>query len=331
MAAVQRQRQNPIGSGFGHDTTSSEVMAGVDLSGRVAVVTGGYSGLGLETVRQLMAAGARVVIPARRVDVAEKAVTDLRGSVQVISADLASIQSVVGCADRIAAEHDRIDLFFATAGVMASPLRRVGEGWESQFAINHLGHYAFIVRLWAALVRGSARVIVYSSAGHHNSPIRWDDLQFDRGYDKWAAYGQAKTANVLFAVRADQLGASAGVRTFALHPGAILTPLQRHLPTAEMVELGWIDGEGHVLDPTFKTVSQGAATGLWAATSRRLDGAGGLYLEDCDVATIAEGDMPDHNGSGVKRYAIDQDQARSLWELSARLTGVDIADPAGIA
>ncbi len=294
-------------------------MAGVDLTGAVAVVTGGYSGLGLETTSHLVRAGAHVVVPARRVDVAARAVEHLGDAVTVVDADLTDLDSVSMCARRVRDTWSRIDLFIGAAGIMASPLQRVGHGWESQFAVNHLGHFAFVADLWPSLVDGHARVVAYSSAGHHISGIRWDDPQFTAGYDKWEAYGQSKTANILFALHLDLLGAAAGVRAFSLHPGSILTPLQRHLESAEMVDRGWIDAQGNVADPTFKTVSQGAATGLWAATSPRLAGLGGLYLEDCDVAGPATAD-----GTGVKSYAVDRGQAESLWDLSVALTGLDL-------
>lgn len=294
-------------------------MAGVDLTGSVAVVTGGYSGLGLETTGHLVRAGAHVVVPARRLDAAASAVVPFGDAVTVVEADLSDLDSVSGCAQRIGDLWPQIDLFIGAAGIMATPLWRVGPGWESQFAVNHLGHFAFVAGLWPSLVRGAARVVAYSSAGHHISGMRWDDTQFMTGYDKWAAYGQSKTANILFALHLDELGAAAGVRAFSLHPGSILTPLQRHLESAEMVDRGWIDEQGTVADPTFKSVSQGAATGLWAATSPQLAGLGGLYLEDCDVAGPAADD-----GTGVKAYAVDRQEAASLWDLSVTLTGRDL-------
>ena len=156
-------------------------------------------------------------------------------------------------------------------------------------------------------------MVAVSSRGHQISPIRWEDVQFDQGYDKWQAYGQAKTANVLFAARLDVLGRESGVRAFSLHPGAILTPLQRHLTRAEMVERGWVDAEGNLLDPTFKTPEQGAATQVWAATSPRLSGLGGAYCVDCDIA----------EPEAVREYALDPGEAERLWSLSAELTGVD--------
>jgi NAD(P)-dependent dehydrogenase (short-subunit alcohol dehydrogenase family) len=197
----------------------------------------------------------------------------------------------------------------------------VGPGWEAQFATSHLGHFALVNRLWPAIEPGGARIVSVSSRGHHNLGMRWDDVMWTTGYDKWQAYGQAKTANVLFAVHLDRLGRDAGVRAFSLHPGGILTPLQRHLAKEEMIERGWIDEAGNPLNPAgFKTPQQGAATQVWAATSPQLDGLGGVYLEDCDIAEPAvDGDQT----SGVKSWATDPEQAARLWELSARLTGVN--------
>ncbi|MEU7785724.1 SDR family NAD(P)-dependent oxidoreductase [Amycolatopsis sp. NPDC049159] len=310
--------QHKIGSGFGAGTTAAEAVAGIDLTGKLAVVTGGYSGIGLETTRALTGAGAHVVVPARRRAAAEAA---LDGLAEVDELDLGDLDSVRGFAERFLATGRRIDLFIGNAGVMACPETRVGPGWEAQFATNHLGHFALVNRLWPAIADG-ARVISLSSRGHHNSPIRWDDVQFERGYDKWAAYGQAKTANVLFAVRLDELGAAKGVHAFALHPGGIMTPLQRHLPRAEMVERGWIDEAGNTL-MAFKTPEQGAATTVWAATSPQLAGLGGLYLEDCDVAELLPEDTGEAGAAGVRPYAVDRAQAARLWTLSAQLTGVD--------
>ncbi|MBB5791643.1 SDR family NAD(P)-dependent oxidoreductase [Jiangella mangrovi] len=320
------EQQHPIGTGFGAHTTATEVLAGLDLSGRVAIVTGGYSGLGLETTRALAAAGAHVVVPARRPDHAREALAGLggsgTGSVEVDELDLGDLESVRGFAERFLASGRGLDTVIDSAGIMACPETRVGPGWEAQFATNHLGHFALVNRLWPALsAGGGARVVSVSSRGHHRSPIRWDDVQFETRYDKWLAYGQAKTANVLFAVHLDTLGKDAGVRAFALHPGGILTPLQRHLPREEMVGYGWIDEAGNPLGQGFKTPEQGAATQVLAATSPQLDGLGGLYLEDCDVAGPAAGEGA--TASGVKDYAVDPEQAARLWSLSAILTGVD--------
>ncbi|MEU0031531.1 SDR family NAD(P)-dependent oxidoreductase [Streptomyces sp. NPDC006335] len=312
--------QHKIGSGFGAHSTADDVLAGVDLSGKLAIVTGGYSGLGLETTRSLAKAGARVVVPARRPDTAGKALAGLDG-VELDELDLGDLDSVRAFAERFLETGRTVDFVIDSAGIMACPETRVGPGWEAQFATNHLGHFALVNRLWPAIEPGGARVVSVSSRAHHFSGMRWDDVHWRTGYDKWQAYGQAKTANVLFAVHLDKLGADRGVRAFSLHPGGILTPLQRHLPKAEMVERGWIDEQGNVLNPSgFKSPEQGAATQVWAATSSQLEGMGGVYLEDCDIAEPAvDGDQ----SSGVRAWATDPDQAERLWTLSAKLTGVN--------
>jgi NAD(P)-dependent dehydrogenase (short-subunit alcohol dehydrogenase family) len=312
--------QHKIGSGFGAHSTADDVLAGIDLSGKLAIVTGGYSGLGLETTRALTKAGARVVVPARRPDTAWKALAGLDG-VELDELDLGDLESVRAFAERFLDSGRTVDLVIDNAGIMACPETRVGPGWEAQFATNHLGHFALVNRLWPAIEPGGARVVSVSSRAHHFSGIRWDDVHWRTGYDKWQAYGQAKTANVLFAVHLDKLGTDRGVQAFALHPGGILTPLQRHLPKAEMVERGWIDEQGNVLNPSgFKSPEQGAATQVWAATSPQLAGMGGVYLEDCDIAEPAvDGD----ESGGVKAWATDREQAERLWTLSAELTGVN--------
>ena len=317
--------QHPIPSGFGKDTTATEVLEGLDLTGRLAVVTGGYSGLGLEATRALTAAGAHVVVPARRPDQAKEALDGL-DRVEVDALDLGDLDSVAAFADRFLASDRAIDMMIDNAGIMATPETRVGPGWEAQFATNHLGHFALVNRLWPAIVRGrDARVVSVSSRGHHFSPVRFDDLDWRaEPYDKWAAYGQAKTANVLFAVHLDALAAPQGVRAFALHPGGIMTPLQRHLPRAEMVALGWLDEDGNPTPEAaagFKTPAAGAATEVWAATSPQLAGRGGLYLEDCDVAEATDESSPQRRG--VRAYALDPDAAAHLWAISAERTGVD--------
>ena len=313
--------QEPIGSGFDKDTTAAEVLAGIDLTGRTALVTGGYSGIGLETTRALAAAGAQVVVPARRPETAAEALAGIDG-VTVDTLDLGDLASVEAFADRLLARGTVLDMVIDSAGIMACPETRVGPGWEAQLATNHLGHFALVNRLWPALAPG-ARVVSVSSMGHLSSPIRWDDPMFeDGGYEKWQAYGQAKTANVLFAVHLDRLGQThergKGVRAFALHPGGILTPLQRHLPHEEQVAMGWFNEDG-TPRVEFKTPEQGAATQVWAATSPQLEGKGGVYCEDVDVS------VPYVEGSrrGVRDWATDPEQAARLWTLSAELTGVD--------
>jgi NAD(P)-dependent dehydrogenase (short-subunit alcohol dehydrogenase family) len=314
--------QQKIGSGFGYSSTAAEVIAGIDLSGRLAIVTGGYSGVGIETVRALVGAGAEVIVPARR---PEHARGELEGieRVTVDELELGDLDSVRGFAERFLDSDRKLDLLINNAGVMASPEFRVGPGWEGQFGTNHLGHYVLTNLLWPALTRdgGGARVIELTSAAHRISGIRFDDLQFERDpYDKWQAYGQSKTANSLFAVQLDALGQDQGVRAFAVHPGGIATPLQRHLSREEMLASGWIDEDGNVIGE-FKTPEQGAATTVWAATSPQLDGKGGVYCSDCDIADIVENIEP--GGGGVMAHAVDREAAARLWDVSAELTGVD--------
>ncbi|WP_431867716.1 SDR family NAD(P)-dependent oxidoreductase [Nocardiopsis eucommiae] len=312
-------KQSRIGSGFGMRSTATDVLDGVDLTGRVALVTGGYSGIGLETTRALAAAGARVVVPARRPARAEQALSGIPGA-ETAALDLADLDSVRGFADSF--PYDRVDLVITSAGIMACPHTEVGPGWEAQFAVNHLGHFALVNHLWPRLDDG-ARVVAVSSGAHHASGIRWQDPWFAEGYDRWLAYGQSKTANVLFAAHLDRLGREHGVRSFSLHPGAILTPLQRHLTTQERVDQGWINEQGDVIDPTLKSPEQGAATQVWAATSPRLAGLGGLYCENCDIAELPESADPTQGEGGVAAHARDPEQAERLWAWSAELTGVN--------
>nr|WSZ15624.1 SDR family NAD(P)-dependent oxidoreductase [Streptomyces canus] len=312
--------QQPLGSPFSASTTAEDVVAGLDLSVETAVVTGGYSGLGLETTRALAATGARVIVPARRPDVARTALKEVKNC-EVIPMDLADLDSVRSASAHISSRLDRLDLLMAVAGVMATPERRIGPGWEGQLTANHFGHFTLVCELYPLLAAADgARVVANSSAGHTLTGIRWHDPHFRTGYDKWLAYGQAKTANTLFAVHLDALGKDDGVRAFALHPGKIITGLQREMPLQEQIDRGWVDEHGNVIGDGFKTASQGAATGLWAATSPLLDGRGGLYLEDCDVAHVSAPGTPMDDG-GVRAYAIDPDEAARLWSLSLAVTG----------
>ena len=321
--------QHPLPSGFGYRATATDVLDGIDLTGRLAIVTGGYSGLGIETVAALAHAGAHVIVPARRPEVAREAL-DARGlgDVEVAALDLGDLASVHTFAEEFLATNRSIHILINDAAVMAAPETRVGDGWESQFAINHLGHYVLTNLLWPALVSdGGARVVALSSTGHKLSGIRFDDPQFTTGYNKWLAYGQAKTADSLFAVQLDKLGAPHGVRAFAAHPGGIMTPLQRHLPREEMIASGWMTEDGVVSD-RFKTPEQGAATATWAATSPALNGMGGVYCENCDIAEPTVAGSADEKIAGVDAHAIDPDDAARLWAYSAELTAVDaFAEP----
>jgi NAD(P)-dependent dehydrogenase (short-subunit alcohol dehydrogenase family) len=317
--------QRKIGSGFGAQSTAAEVAGGIDLGGKLAVVTGGYSGVGIETTRALTGAGAHVVVPARRPDFAREQLAAIQ-NVEVADLQLDDLGAVRAFAESFLDSGRSIDLLINNAGVMASPLFRVGPGWEGQFATNHLGHFALTNLLWPALADG-ARVIELTSGAHRISAIRWEDMHFERDpYDKWQAYGQSKTANSLFAVHLDELGSERGVRAFAVHPGGIMTPLQRHLSQEEMRAAGWFDDEGNVV-VDFKTPEQGAATSVWAATSPQLDGMGGVYCADCDIADVVE--RIEAGGGGVMAHAIDRDEAARLWELSAQLTGADAFAAAG--
>jgi NAD(P)-dependent dehydrogenase (short-subunit alcohol dehydrogenase family) len=313
-------KQRTLSSGFGAASTANDVLTGIDLTCRTALVTGGYSGLGLETTRALARAGAHVIVPARRPAAAQEELGDLPNT-DVHELDLADMKSVRAFSTRFLESGRALDILIANAAIMACPETRVGPGWEAQFAVNHLGHYALVNLLWPAIAEGGARVVAASSGAHHITDIRWDDIHFRTGYDKWEAYGQAKTANVLFAVGLDARGRRSGVRAFATHPGSILTPLQRHLSRREMADAGWIDDDGNCLDPSFKTPEQGAATQVWAATSPTLADLGGVYCEDCEIAPIVDGS--DTTPGGVRPYAIDDAAADRLWAASAEMTGCD--------
>ena len=332
MTRTGAPRQLPLGSGFGPHTTAREVLAGVDLTGRTFVVTGEYAGLGLEVVRALHGAGAEVLAPARRPEEARRALCDVDAHlarIEVGQMDLADQDQVRAYAEAVVASGRRLDCVIGNAGIMACPEARTPQGWESQFATNHLGHFALVNRLWPALASG-ARVISVSSSGHHYTPIRWEDPWFETGYDKWLAYGQSKTANILFALgltgRAAGHPQGRGITAFSLHPGAILTNLGRHLDDADIAELMEPDEHGQVAIPEFKSPEAGAATAVWAATSLLLEGRGGEFLADCDVAPWAPDPPPGpHRGDGVgvRDYALDPKQAERLWAWSAELTGVD--------
>jgi NAD(P)-dependent dehydrogenase (short-subunit alcohol dehydrogenase family) len=313
--------QEPIGSGFGARSEPGEILAGIDLAGRAAVVTGGYSGIGLETVRALAGAGVAVTVPARSPERAREALTGIDG-VSVAAMDLADAASVRAFAAAYASAHDSLDLLICNAGIMACPETRVGPGWEAQFATNHLGHFALTAGLMDLLRAAPApRVVVLSSSAHRLSGVDLDDPNYaDRPYDKWQAYGQSKTANALFALELDARLAEAGGHAYAVHPGGIFTPLQRHLPTEEMQALGWLGEDGEPSPRAmahFKSTTQGATTTLWAATAPALDAYGGVFCEDCDIAQAVPADSSEIRG--VRPQAIDPETARALWTLSEAL------------
>ncbi|MCP4314837.1 MAG: SDR family NAD(P)-dependent oxidoreductase [Hyphomicrobiales bacterium] len=306
-------------SGFGAKTPAADIVKDVDLTGKNVIVTGGYSGIGLETVRALAGAGAAVTVPARNREKAEEALNGVEGDVTIAVMDLADVASVRRFADDYVSSERPLHILINNAGIMACPEARVGPGWESQFGVNHLGHMALALELLPAMRKaGDARVVGLSSTAHIQGGIDSDDPHFQsRPYDKWATYAQAKSANALFAMGLDSREQANGIRAFSVHPGGILTLLQRHLPEEEMVALGWKNADGTMppaVAALFKTPEQGASTSVWAATSVQLDGMGGVYCEDCDVARLA--DDGSQRWEHVRTWVCDPESAERLWKMS---------------
>jgi NAD(P)-dependent dehydrogenase (short-subunit alcohol dehydrogenase family) len=325
-------KQAPIDSGFGPANTTRQVLKGTDLTGKVAIVTGGYSGIGLETTRALAEAGATVVAPARTPDKARQALSNI-SRVEQGKLDLLDPVSIEAFTNEFLASGRPLHMLVNNAGIMATPLTRDIRGYESQFSANHLGHFQLTARLWPALRNAhGARVVSLSSRAHQRAAVDFDDPHFHhRTYDRWQAYAQSKTANVLFAVELDRRGAASGIHAFAVHPGAVLTELSRYMTDDELGAYGLshTDNLGSIPAGTsvaeggeFKTLEQAAATSVWCATSARLAGMGGVYCQDVDVAAILP---PDSVGNvGVRPYAIDPEAAQRLWTLSEELTGVNV-------
>ena len=307
-------------SKFGAETTASEVAEGIDLSGKVALITGGSSGLGQETARVLAERGARVILTARDLPKGEAVAAGIRAStgnqhVEVEKLELGSLKQIRAFAERFLARHPTLHILVNNAGVMACPPAKTADGFELQFGSNHVGHFLTTCLLAPALRRAApSRVVSVSSRGHHMSPVVFDDIQFERRpYDKWLAYGQSKTANVLFAVGLERRLGARGVHANALHPGGIMTELSRHLQPEDLQFL-----QARTRGMKFKSVEAGAATSVFAATAPELEGRGGLYLEDCHVAAVNDAaDALD----GVKSYALDPQNAERLWEVSEKLVG----------
>jgi NAD(P)-dependent dehydrogenase (short-subunit alcohol dehydrogenase family) len=318
--------QAPLPSGFSAQTTAREVIGDVRLDGRTAIVTGGYAGIGLETTRALAGAGATVIVPARTPDKARAALAGL-AAVELETLDLGQPASIDAFAARFMASGRPLHLLVNNAGIMATPLARDARGFESQLATNHLGHFQLSARLWPALraARG-ARVVALSSRGHSRAGVDFDDPHFERRpYDKWVAYGQAKTANALFAVALDARGAPHEVRAFSVHPGAVITELVRSISKEELAAIRARLAESPYASATvYKNTEQGAATSVWCATSAQLDGAGGVYCEDVDIAEAVADDFPEPRG--VRQWATDPTFAARLWKLSEEWTGVRFAD-----
>ena len=310
-------------SGFGPDTTTDEVLAGIDLDGKSALVTGGSSGLGAETARALASKGARVVLTARDVAKGEAVAQGIRKStgndaVEVAALELDSLASIRAFAERFLARHDALQILVNNAGVMACPFGKTVDGFEQQFGTNHLGHFLMTGLIAPALLRGApSRIVSVSSRGHQNSPVVFDDIHFERRpYDKWLAYGQAKTANILFAVELERRLGARGVHANALHPGVILTELSRHMHREDYEHLRKRAAPSGGLK--MKSVAAGAATSVYAATAPELEGRGGLYLEDCRVAQV--NDDASATG-GVRSYALDAEAAKRLWAISEAAVG----------
>ena len=323
-------RQKPLGTGLGATTTAADVIEGISLAGKTAIVTGGYSGLGRETVRVLLGAGADVIVPARDVARAGAALAGIEARIEPM--DLLDPASIDAFAGRFLAEGRLLDILINSAGIMAVPFERDARGYELQFATNHLGHFQLTTRLLPAIRKnGGARIVSVSSWGHHFSPVLFDDPHFNqRAYDPWVGYGQSKTANILFALSLDERLQTEGIRAFSAHPGGILdTNLGKHIPQELLRSMGVIDENGKpILDPerNLKSVEQGAATLVWCATSRTLEGMGGVYCENCDIAQLDAGGESSMRTferltrhEGVLSYALDIESAERLWELSGKL------------
>ncbi|UAL10257.1 SDR family NAD(P)-dependent oxidoreductase [Caulobacter segnis] len=316
-----------ITSPFGAKSTAREVVAGHDLSGRVAIVTGAATGIGVETARALALAGAEVIIAARKPELGEEVANQINAEaglkrVSFGMLDLSSLEAIRHFAHRWGDR--RLNILVNNAGVMACPLSRTADGLEMQIGTNHFGHFLLSVLLAPNLIDGAehsgrrSRLVSLSSIGHRRSGVNFEDPNYQtRPYDKWEAYGQAKTANSLFAVGFDKRFRDQGVNANAVMPGGIMTPLQRHMSLDEQRAMGWLD-ENDKPREGFKTTEQGAATSVWAAVGDELDGVGGLYLEDCNQAVPWSQERP---WNGVMPHALDPEAANRLWDLSVKTVG----------
>ncbi|AHE53374.1 shikimate 5-dehydrogenase [Sphingomonas sanxanigenens DSM 19645 = NX02] len=315
---------------FGATSTTDDVLAGIDLSGKRVLVTGVSAGLGVETARALAAHGAAVVGAARDLAKAGRATAVVRedaargGSLELIELDLASLASVRAAADALVADGRPFDVVIANAGVMAAPFGHTADGFETQFGTNHLGHFVFVNRI-AGLIAPGGRLVNVASSGHRYADVDLDDPGFERTeYDPWMAYGRSKTANILFAVEFDRRHRDRGVRATALHPGGIHTELGRHVSDDRFeVMIAQINAElAAEGKPPFdwKTVPQGAATSVWAGFVASADEVGGKYCENCHVSAVTDG-LINPVAEGVRSYALDPANARALWEKSEAMVG----------
>jgi NAD(P)-dependent dehydrogenase (short-subunit alcohol dehydrogenase family) len=316
--------QKPTGSGFSATSTAGDVIKGIDLTGKIAMVTGGNTGIGLETTKTLAAAGATVIVPARDT---EKAKRNLAGiaNVELETMDLMDPASIDIFAEKFLASGRPLHLLINNAGIMWVPLRRDSRGIESQLATNYLAQFQLTGRLWAALKKaGGARVINVSSHGHQFAAFHFDDPNFlNREYDTLQAYGQSKTASNLFALELDNRAKAFKVSAYSLHPGSINgTELGREASVELFQQMGFCDAEGNLLPEvaaSLKTIPQGAATTVWCATTPTLNNIGGVYCEDADIAELA---LDSSASGGVKSYSLDEANAKRLWKLSEEMTGI---------
>lgn len=315
--------QRPIGSGFNRTSTAADVIQGIDLTGKIAIVTGGNSGIGLETTKVLAAAGATVIVPARDLEKATKNLQSIR-NVELAAMDLMNPASIDAFATEFLASGRPLHMLINNAGIMWVPLRRDSRGFESQLATNYLAQFQLTARLWPALKQANgARVVNVSSHGHQFAPFNFEDPHFlNRAYETLQGYGQSKTASNLFALELDNRGQSSNIRAYSLHPGSIGgTELAREASLELFQQMGFCDAKGNILPEvaaSLKTVPQGAATTVWCATSPMLDNIGGVYCEDADIAELAI----DSSNGGVKPYSVDETNAQRLWTMSEKMTGI---------
>lgn len=316
--------QKAIGSGFNAASTNLDVIKGIDLYGKNVIVTGGNTGIGLETVKTLANAGATVIVPARNI---AKATENLQGieNIEIEEMDLMNSGSIDAFIEKFLASGRSLHLLINNAGIMFVPLRRDANGIESQLATNYLATFQLTAKLWPALKQAErARVINISSQGHQFGPFDFEDPNYEnREYETLSAYGQSKTAVNLFSLELDNLAKAFGVRAYSVHPGNIWgTELLREAPLQILQQFGFYDDKGkpvkEVVD-SLKTIPQGAATTVWAATSPLLNNIGGVYLEDADIATLALGQ---EMSAGVKPYSLDESDAKRLWKWTEELSGI---------
>jgi len=321
-----------IAQRFDHNSTANGVIEGVNLQGKVALITGATSGLGVETARALAKAGAHVIITGRDLEKAKPIVAEIIAStgnskVEIMYLRLDGLKYVRQFCEEFLARKLPLNIVICNAGVMAIPaLTRTEDGFEVQFGTNHLAHFLMVNLLLPAFKQGGkgGRLVMLSSSGHKRSPVLFDNYNFDKpgSYDKWVAYGQSKCANILFAKEFNRLFSPCGITANSVHPGGIFTGLQVNMTMDEQKAMGWYDKDGKP-NPGCKNVQEGASTSVWAAVAPELDGIGGYYFEDTWFAPMVP--STEQNYYGTVEYAHNTESAKKLWELSVKLTGLDQA------